>query len=400
MINPWLLFSLAYGVALISYGLGWSTSYSHLNSDLFLFLVCVIVLFAIFGFVFGTFAQSKMESIEREPLVGNSVTRWFITLGILAEGVYSKGFPLTGYIGGHVITYADYGIPTFHVVLITISCFYALLSMNDFLDIRINLKTLCINFLFAFVPTILTYNRGMIMMTGVTMIFLFFIKRGFSITPVKGILFLVAAVVGIFAFGISGNYRINSNYGRPDLSMTDSDIILNQGNASKEFLASSVPKSFFWTYIYTASPLGNLNNTVEHKKDLDNLSPKFTDYFVTQFFPDMISKRLVNPKKIPQIPLVIPQFNVSTSFSGSFFYFGWIGMIFFTLLLFILPFIYLILLKSFAIEYYQIGVAMLCTIYCLMFFGNFFSFTGLMVQLMFPFALKFLSSRQESFFLN
>ncbi|GEL13682.1 hypothetical protein FC15_GL000296 [Lapidilactobacillus concavus DSM 17758] len=388
MINPWTLFSLTFASALFSYSLGWSSSYQDVNSNLVLFLVIAIILFFVMGFIFSSLKNPSAFVEKREIIFRDYLAHFFIFGGIILEGVYSKGFPLTGYIGGHVITYADYGIPMFHVALITVSCFYAVLNVNDYFEGQKTWQQAIQNIVIAFIPTILTYNRGMIMMTGMTMIFLYIRKTKFKFTPIKILSFGILGVAFLFLFGISGNYRINQNYGRPDLNMFQSDIILNQGNATKEFSESSVPKTFFWTYIYAASPLGNLANMVDKEKNLNNSESSIADFVVTQMIPDTIGKRLIDSNKSPIIPLVLPQFNVSTAFSGSFYYFGWIGMIVFLVFVFMFPFGYLMLIRSFALEYYDVAFSSLCTVYSLLFFGNFFSFTGLMLQLIFPFLLQ------------
>jgi hypothetical protein len=374
------------------FNLKWSLIYSSLSGSLLAFIVLTVVFFAVFGFFFRfsrfqrTIIKHKITSKKSSKLILS-----FILIGTLVEGIYSRGFPLTGYVGGNVITYSDFGIPFFHVLLVTISCFFTVCIFFDYTNNFISTKNMLLSIVVSFLPEVLTFNRGMIVMTCITMFWLFLRRYATKLSIKKSVLIIIFVIIAMYGFGVSGNKRMNSNYGRPDLSMFHSDLIISQGEASDRFINSKIPKEFFWTYLYVSSPIGNLQNTISNYGNVQSQNSKNAKNFVlTQLFPDTLSKRFVPENEEAQPYLVIPTFNVSTTYADSYVYLRWSGVIIFAIFLFIFPLLYLIGLKVFANDYFEIGFGILCTIYALSFFSNFISFTGLSLQLWFPFILSFI----------
>lgn len=125
----------------------------------------------------------------------------------------------------------------------------------------------------------------------------------------------------------------------------------------------------------------NIKKTGIKKKD------NLFDFMKIMFLPDTLSKRM-NPTVIHNYQ-VRTELTVGTSYYEVYPRYGWMGMYIYLFVVSIFSFIYLGLIKKFATEYINIGIALLCTIYSLFFFTNFLSYTGLMFQLIFPFVLIF-----------
>ncbi len=103
---------------------------------------------------------------------------------------------------------------------------------------------------------------------------------------------------------------------------------------------------------------------------------------------DFISKRINRALEIEREAennLPGTPFNVSTTYSRSFSYQSWAGMIMIALFILSVPIIYMKLLPP---NRYQItGIATLNTIFLFLFYDNTIRFTGLGLQLLYPFLL-------------
>jgi hypothetical protein len=78
-------------------------------------------------------------------------------------------------------------------------------------------------------------------------------------------------------------------------------------------------------------------------------------------------------------------FNVSTVYSRSFSYQGWIGMFIIGGFVLLIPLVYA---KFLPVNSYQLtGIAVLNTMYLFLFYDNTIRFTGLGLQLVYPFLL-------------
>ena len=95
-----------------------------------------------------------------------------------------------------------------------------------------------------------------------------------------------AAILGIvlYFFGVIGNIRQTQ-------TKTEKTYFLRIAGATDKFLESGVPQEFYWSYIYLISPIGNLQNIVDHKADV--FDTKNIGFFTaTELLPDFISKRV------------------------------------------------------------------------------------------------------------
>lgn len=384
IFNPYFLFSVIFLAVLLVYQLNWSQLNIPLSLGLFLFLLLNIVLFFFFGYLFDKRIQERPKKSygykKSYPFI--SV---FILLGTLIEGIVLKGYPLFNSLGWGTIQYIEYGIPMFHVVLLTVSYFFSMVVFETIIHGFKNKKMYLLLFI-TLVPFILTINRGMLVMLVISYICLYTQEHKIIIKKkIVGIL-LISAVIFFYLFGLFGNYRINADY-KQDRSITDSSIIMDVGEATNSFRESYIPKEFFWLYTYVTTPLANLQHNMEEHINAGNKDKDgFFDFIKITFLPETLSKRM-NPTKINNYR-VREELTVGTAYYEIYPRYGWTGMWIYLLVISVFPFLYLELLKKFAGQYINIGMALVCTMYTLLFFTNFLSYTGLAIQLFFPFILS------------
>lgn len=200
----------------------------------------------------------------------------------------------------------------------------------------------------------------------------------------------IASIVLLFLFGVMGNKRVsfenNQTY--------NSDIFLDIGKATDRFKNSPIPNEFFWTYIYITSPLANLQQNVNVYKP-EPLSVGNTFNLINnEMLFDFISKRfnaIFGTHRKIQYTISDP-FNVSTVYSRSYSYLGWIGIILMGVFVLVFPLLYIKLLPKNSL-YTLAALAILNTMYMLLFYDNTIRFTGLGFQLIYPFVFEWINTR-------
>lgn len=149
---------------------------------------------------------------------------------------------------------------------------------------------------------------------------------------------------------------------------------------SEQFVSSHIPKEFMWSYIYISSPLATLQENVNHLDDskLDNL-------ILGSILPDFISKRITDDEI--NIEQITDWLNVGTMYSKAYKSFGWIGMgvVFSIMSIFIFFYLYLLPKHS---QYHLTGYVILLTVIVFSIFDNMLTFSGLSLQLIYPFILE------------
>lgn len=389
VFNPYFLFSFIFLLVFLIYQLNWSVLTIPISGSVSFFLLLNIFLFIFLGFWFDR-VRKDLSSKGRAIIFDSSYKKVynyfliFIVCGVLLEGIVLKGYPLFNSFGWGSIQYIDYGIPVFHVVLLTTSYFFSVLMFEKLIH-NIKDKRFYGAILVTLIPFIITINRGMIVMLLLSYGCLYFQYKQLKITKKIFLMLVTAGIVFLYVFGLFGNYRINSDY-QQDRKITDSSIIMDVGGATESFRKGLLPKEFFWTYTYVTSPLSNLQyNVNEHSKLKNHEKDNFVDFVKVMFLPDFLSKRL-HPTAVNNYQ-VKEELNVGTAYYEVYPRYGWLGMYIYLFVISVVPFLYLFLLNRYAQESIAIGMALLCTIYSLLFFTNFLGYTGLIIQLMFPFII-------------
>ena len=382
MINPFFIFVLTFVAVLVMYGLGFSEIYPTISFSLLFFLGVIFALMILVGIWVYKKKIIKSYSIKSNT---NVILLTVIVLGlIVVEGLYSHGLPLTNMLLIRDSGYAEFGIPTLHVIIMT---FAAFLSMYIFhLLLSHFSKTLLVVYLVSLLPSVLVVNRGMLMMILMNCLWVFLIYFGKKI-KVRYILALIPiGLVGLFAFGVMGNARLNTSY-QNGKNMFDSTTFLNIGKASDSFDNSGIPDEFFWTYVYATSPLANLQKNISANNTESQLGVRQLNGFVfNDIIPDFIGKRISEGKNYKPIKTlqVTQELNVSSAFIGPFKWLGWLGMLLYCLILVSIAIVYILLLHKISSQFFVVGLATVNTVFLFSFFANMLSFTGLIFQLVYP----------------
>src|SRR5690606_23065156 len=154
-----------------------------------------------------------------------------------------------------------------------------------------------------------------------------------------------------------------------------------------------VPKEFFWTYLYGASPLANFQENINKTKTANY---NFIELFVSEIVPDVLSKRI---KPILGFEEKIETYRirhfltVGTMYSKSYTLTKWFGPIILYLYSIFLLFLILGLVPKKS-KYHVSTVAILSTVVFLNTFSNMIVFSGIILQLIYPIAFAYFENKK------
>lgn len=384
-LNPYYIFNIVLIIIILLYSFYFSSYYPNLSINLIIFLAILIFLLFVGEAIFNLLIRQTNLSDYNNRADNYNRATFFAILGTLIEGIYSRGFPL--------FTFSDdsvYGIPVFHVFLTVFISFVINLiflkiinSKNNFHDdILIIINLICL---------FLGLSRSVIVITLLNSLWLFLLKKkSQKVKFNKKILLSLCVILGLYAFGLIGNYRSNLQLNH-DQNIFDSSLISQVGGNPK-VANNKITGPFFWDYIYITSPLANLQNMVNNKRfDNENTS----DYLMlSQILPDTISNRLFPEVKNEDISgyQINSVLTVGTVFYRCYYISGWLGLFLMILYMMLFPIFYILLINYFAPEYLILGIAFLNTTYLLNLFGNMFNFSITAWLLVVPFIFKLFNS--------
>lgn len=390
------MFIAAFSAVIVSCFFGWSSIYPAFSLEVIFFFLIMFLLAGILGYFIK---KSNVVTFKKISSTTNVV--WLLILvliGTLFEGVYNKGFPLQFMLRGQDSGYTEFGIPTVHVILLTLTAFLTTFLFHLILSsVGKTRLTYIVLFLASCIPYVLEVNRGMFMMVmlNCVTIFLLAIWQKIKVKYVVGAgIFLV---LFMFLFGVMGNARVNTSY-QNGRSAFDSASILQIGGATDSFKNSSIPKEFFWTYIYASSPLANFQKTVTDGKVPNKITvPRVNQMFFGELIPDFIGKRALENSKLKEVRTqqITPELNVGTALSKPYLLLGWFGVIMYVLFIFALAYLYLFFLYKLNSRFFIVGLAVLNTIFILTIYSNMISATGLSFQLVYPILFAIIDSYAE-----
>jgi hypothetical protein len=373
--NPYLAFAMSWFVCLILYALGWSDIFPRLTLTLFLFLSVFIVVFGVTGYLFNRIKFPPPRLPDRI----NPTRLLLVNILLYSLNFLYSGIPLLN--GSRA---ENFGVPTVIVIATTLNSFTAVYCFYSFL--LTGRKKLLLYILICFSLFIMVFSRGNIMMSLVTMFFLW-INVSLPNLNLKKMLGITCGVLLVmYIFGVAGNYRTINGIRQEEVQFDDSynsNVILGIGGATESFRDNIVPGEFFWTYLYITSPLSNLQYNINKN------SPGFSfsgllNIIVDELSFDTVSKRidglLGRQRRDPD--LIVEQLTVPTTLTGSYNYAGWGGMLFFLLVFWFFPFMYCLAVSK--NPFGVIGISTLCTVYFFSIFDNMFILTGLTFQIFYP----------------
>lgn len=347
-INPFILYIFTFLLSFLLLSLGWSELFPKQNNILFYFLLFTFLISFVFSFLIKTNYKKLDITISRYGF-------YFIIFGYFCDFIYAGYIPVIRFILGDLKFTHFGGIPTFHVILVSYNVYYAIRLFQKFLFS--GLKKYKIRFLLVFIPSILMFNRGMMVSIILPCLILYiYYKKNFF----KVFLFLI---VFLYLFGMLGNIRLRSN---------EEDIFSEMARPSEQFKELKIPTIYLWTYMYVASPLANLSNSMNKGYREENLQA----FLFENFIFDFLSKRVYTSNIKYEKYLISPIFNVSSMFFRSYITMGLFGLfIFWSFNVFIVILINRIF--STKSEYALTVNAILSSIMVLNFFSNMWVFSAI-----------------------
>lgn len=373
--NPYYCYILSFGLAFFIYSWGWSEIYPKLTIEVILFLTATFVI----AFVIGKKINSKLYYENIKASSKNRIIVIFIFVSYLLEFIYNGGIPIIFLYKGIDISYMDFGIPTFHVILHTFCSFYTIYIFHQYISNK-NKRLLILVFILI-TPNILIINRGAIIMTlsACMIIYLLGIRK---ILIRRLLAILISLAVFFFGFGYLGNNRSFNG---------DSMAFPRVTQATSDFVDSYIPKEFYWFYIYASSPFANFQNAT-----ISNIKYRYDigGFITWELLPDFISKRIIPIESdydgTHRLEYSInPILTVGSIYFEPFIRLGWYGPV--SIFLFYILFIYCYLKGlSRNSKYFISALAILCVISVFNMFENMLNFSGLIFQLVYPMFFSFL----------
>ena len=384
LANPYTAYTFIWTLGLLVYLLEWSDMFPAITTGLFVFISSSIVLTYIAGRWLGKNGYFSYREITKflniKTLFTINALLWLISFA------YS-GLPLYEILTGVDYVYSDFGIP---VLIVFITCFNSFLSVYCFHCYLSNGKKMyLVYYVFCIGLFVLAYSRGLIMVTLISTTFLWLSAKGSTIKTKQVLILAIGMIALLYGFGYAGNIRTAQSVARDNNANGydyDDTIILKIASASPAFTNNIIPNEFFWTYVYIASPISNLQYNVSTPHVKPYTATDFASLIINETWYETVSKRIgeMYPQLMRKDPqLVIGVLNVSTAYTRSFNDFGYLGLIIMLMHILIMPVIYikLIGLKS---QFLPVAVAIMCSIYFFSIFDNMFSFVGTGPQLLFP----------------
>lgn len=372
--NPNFIYIIVFIIPFLVYSLEWSTIYPVLRPELFGFYIFTFLIAFLVGMLIDRTALFIYKPIP--------VYRHNLSVVIALYIFYCFDFYYSGYIplfafssgqasyGGSI----NYGIPTIHVLFLTFHLFFSLHLFHQFIS---NKKfSLLVLYILTFVPFIFLLQRSGMMFVIIGSAFLFFISQK-RISKKKVLSLVIFALSILYIFGFLGNLRSSNG---------DPTFIPRASGATEEFLNSSIPKEFYWSYLYIASPVANLQNNINIEQ---NVYPDYLGFVVFEMMPDFISKKVANifsltRREFYQINSFL---NVGTIYARPFSFLSWGGMFAIFIYLMLLMNLYYVLMRK-SYMFGATSIAMMFTIIALGNFDNPIAYSAFGFSLFYPFLLS------------
>jgi hypothetical protein len=386
--NPFSVFAIIWTISLCVYLLQWSAIFPAISAGLLVFLAFAILSTIVAGFLIIKMGLVKYVPVNHsrekyvKPIVLFNLFCWLLNF------LYS-GIPLIQLLRGAQFEIYEFGIPTFKVFVLSFNGFLCTFLFHHYLSTK--KRKYLWAYLFGMLLFILIFSRGMIMMTLISTFFLWLLhKNTISLKNILGV--TMAFLLILYLFGVAGNIRTAKVQTMVDGVPREynSGLIYFIGQATDQFKASIIPGEFFWGYLYIASPISNLQYNIQ-KSETPVSAKNFLGFVSNELTYDFISKRINDIFNIPKLDyyLIIPELSVCTTFTGSYRYMGWAGLVLFFLFIILLPIVYIgIIGKSSPLL--PVMLSIFTAMFFFTFFDNMFAYSGLGLQILYPVIFKYL----------
>ena len=253
-VNPFIAYSAGFGMAIGVYSLGYSDLYPPLEFPLQWFLLATCGISLVLAYLFR---NVRIIAAGLEPL-GRHVAIFIVIMAAFAIEVSANGgIPLLLITAGADYSYRDFGVPVLHVAFSGFCYFYAVYWFDLYLLRRGGA------FLFFSVSSLatalLTFSRGALIVASLAMVAVYIQRRGLSRRLL--LVFALLAAGFLWGFGVLGDIRTHGS--------SSESVILSIGQASDKFRNSNIPTELFWPYLYTSSPLANLQLNITDRVSND-----------------------------------------------------------------------------------------------------------------------------------
>ncbi len=364
------------------YALGWSNIYPKLEISLIVFFLISFLIALIFGLLVDksrAIGYQKLSGIGGNKLVNFLA---FIWIGHSIQFIYFEEIPLISLItGANGVDYKQFGIKVFHVILVSFNSFVIVYLFHHY--ISTNKKRVFYYYLLSILPALLIVNRGMFIIAILSSFFVFLMSRKRFLTIKQLSFTLIMVLVLLYFFGMLGNIR--SGHGDPT-------YIPMESKATKSFMKSSIPKEYYWTYLYGASPLANFQYNINNTKKVNY---NLFDMALFEMTPKVLSKRIafVLEREPLDAHKVRDWLTVGTIYSRSYSYAKWLGPIFLFIYTIFITLIIIVLIPKRS-SYHVSVIAILSTIIFMNTFSNMLVFSGIVLQLVYPVFFSFFENKK------
>jgi hypothetical protein len=364
--NPNFIYICAFIVPFLFYSLEWSALYPRLSAELFAFYLFTFAVCILIGVAIMLRKPFHYTAIRETS--GNITIAIAMYMMYALEVLYSRYIPLFALLRGDFNYSEDtFGVPVIHTFLVSFNTFFAIFVFHQYISTK-KLRLLVLFFV-VLLPFILLVYRSSILNILLGSLVVFMLGR--ATISYKLVLKTIAGVMVVFfLFGFMGNLR--SGHG-------DSTYIPRMSAATEEFLSSSIPKEFYWSYLYVASPVANLQNNINYVKKPEGT---YRDLIVNECLPSFLTKFIIGQEE-KSFHQINPWLNVGTIYVYSFSYLRWQGILtMFFYFIGIVNVYYLLLQKS---ETYKVtGMAILFNTIIFANFHNTISYSAGSIQLIYP----------------
>jgi hypothetical protein len=323
LASPFIVFSSVWLLVLAGYHLDWSELYPNLQAPIFVLtlLICVSswVMARIDSDFFGSVSVDLGMLEPRSAEVRTVGLLWGLSF------VHNGGIPFFQVSSGDLdYQVYEFGLPLVHVLLLTYTSVLSLRAAS-IMHFDPTARNALLSILMPLLA-VLIYSRSALI---IYLAALAYIHLTVARRPLRSIAYLsIAALAIAVVFGLLGNIRLAFQVIQAGESAQDFDGVLALlAMPSRSFLDTGLPLSAMWSYLYTTSPLANLQTIAI--VGIEGRS--YTDFFLTQLIPDIISKRL--PFEVQEVVnrqayVISPSLFVGTTFFGPYYYAGWFGVTF------------------------------------------------------------------------
>lgn len=376
--NPFYVYVIAFLGVFIIYSLGWSSLYPDLTTEVKLFFIIIFLTFLGIGRAISFFNNTAFHPSKTKCVL---LIRSFYLLLVLYvfEFIYEGDIPFFSLLRGKPgVSYMEFGIPLLHGILISFNSFLIAHSFSMYMASK-RKKILYYNLL-LYVPALLFLSRSIMVIGALTAFFIYIqYANKIRITIVIKVCFLI--IIGLYFFGVLGNLRSGGDY------------FYTTSKAKKSFMSSSIPKEYYWTYLYASSPLANFQNTVDKAKLREYDISGFVYYEV---MPKFFSKNFKNifEMKNKDLERIVSWLTVGTTYAKSYSYLGWFGayiMLFYNLAAYVVVILFFVPKKS---NYRVTLVGILSVVMLLSVFSNMLIVTGISFQLVYCMLFSFFENKK------